>query len=169
MVQSGRVVFGRMEEVLFGRPAAEAVAEEVRQLDANRVLLMVSGTLARETDEIEKVRRELGNRCAGIFDRMPPHTPRQAVIGAAAQAREADADLIVTIGGGSVTDAAKAVQLCLANDIRTPEALDGLRAVKGPDGALRPPACNAPSVDRSRFRRAARTDPAVAWPPAGEG
>jgi maleylacetate reductase len=146
MVQSGRVVFGRMEEVLFGRPAAEAVAEEVRQLEANRVLLMVSGTLARETDEIEKVRRELGNRCAGIFDRMPPHTPRQAVIDAAAQAREADADLIVTIGGGSVTDAAKAVQLCLANDIRTPEALDGLRPVRGPDGAPRPPACNAPSV-----------------------
>ena len=146
MVQSGRVVFGRMEEVLFGRPAAEAVAEEARRLDAERVFLMVSGTLARETDEIEKVRRELGNRCAGIFDRMPPHTPRKSVIEAATQAREANADLIVTIGGGSVTDAAKAVQLCLANDIRTPEALDGLRPVKGPDGTLRPPACNAPSV-----------------------
>ena len=146
MVQSGRVVFGRMEEVLFGRPAAEAVAEEARRLDAERVFLMVSGTLARETDEIEKVRRELGNRCAGIFDRMPPHTPRKSVIEAATQAREANADLIVTIGGGSVTDAAKAVQLCLANDIRTPEALDGLRPVKGPDSAPRPPACNALSV-----------------------
>ena len=56
---------------------------------------------------------------AGIFDRMPPHTPRGAVIEAAAAAREAGADLIATIGGGSVTDGAKAVQLCLANDIRT--------------------------------------------------
>jgi maleylacetate reductase len=63
---------------------------------------------------------------------------------AAAQAREAGADLIVTIGGGSVTDGAKAVQLCLANDIRTPEALDDYRPVKGPDGALRPPS-NPPS------------------------
>jgi len=89
MVQSGRIVFGQMEKVLFGLPAAEAVAEEARRLDADRVFLMVSGTLARETDEIEKVRRALGNCCAGIFDRMPPHTPRHAVIEAAAHGRPA--------------------------------------------------------------------------------
>ena len=61
-------------------------------------------------------------------------------------AREAGADLIVTVGGGSITDGAKAVQLCLANDIRTTDALDDYRPVKGPDGALGPPPCNAPSV-----------------------
>ena len=89
---------------------------------------MVSGTLNRETDEIEKMRRALGNRCAGTFDEMPPHTPRAAVIAAAEQARAAKADLIVTIGGGSITDGAKAVQLCLANDIRTAEDIDRIRA-----------------------------------------
>jgi maleylacetate reductase len=146
MVQSGRVVFGQMEEVLFGKPAAEAVAEETRRLDAHRVFLMVSGTLNRQTDEIEKIRRELGDRCAGVFDQMPAHTPRRAVIAAAELAREADADLIATIGGGSITDGAKAVQLCLANNIRTPEALDGYRPVKGPAGALVPPPCKPPSV-----------------------
>ena len=146
MLQSGRVVFAQMEEVLFGKPAAEAVAEETRRLDAHRVFLMVSGTLNRQTDEIEKIRRELGDRCAGVFDQMPAHTPRRAVIAAAEQAREADADLIVTIGGGSITDGAKAVQLCLANNIRSPEALDDYRPVKGPDGALVPPSCKPLSV-----------------------
>jgi maleylacetate reductase len=144
MLQSGRVVFSHMEEVLFGQPAAPAIAELAK--DAQRVFLMVSGTLNRETDEIEKVRRALGNRCVGVFDKMPPHTPRSAVIAAAEQAREARADLIVTIGGGSITDAAKAVQLCLANDVRTPEAIDALRPVKGPDGTLGPPPCHAPTV-----------------------
>ena len=139
MPQSGHVVFSQMEEVLFGQPAAQAVAELAK--DAQRVFLMVSGTLRRETDEIDKVRRALGNRCVGVFDRMPAHTPRTAVIAAAEQAREARADLIVTIGGGSITDGAKAVQLCLANDVRTPEALDALRPVNGA-----PPPCNAPSV-----------------------
>lgn len=128
MVQSGKVVFSQMDEVVFGKPAAEAVAEEVRRLGATRVFLMVSGTLNRQTDEIEKLRRALGNNCVGIFDKMPPHTPRHAVIAAAAQAREAGADLIVTLGGGSITDGAKAVQLCLANDIRTAEALDAYRS-----------------------------------------
>ena len=139
MPQSGRVVFSRMEEVVFGQPAAQAVAELARE--AQRVFLMVSGTLNRETDEIAKVRRALGNRCVGVFERMPPHTPRRAVIEAAEQARAAQADLIVTIGGGSITDGAKAVQLCLANDVRTSDALDALRPVNGA-----PPACNPPTV-----------------------
>jgi maleylacetate reductase len=77
---------------------------------------------------------------------MPPHTPRRAVIEAAAAAREAGADLIVTIGGGSVTDGAKAVQLCLANDIRTADAFDQYRPVKGPDGVVGSPPSNPPSV-----------------------
>lgn len=128
MLTSGRVVFSRMEEVHYGKPAAQALAELVKTQDAERVFLMVSGTLNRDTDEIEKVRQALGNKCVGTFDRMPPHTPRTAVIAAAGQAREARADLIVTLGGGSITDGAKAVQLCLANDIRTPEGLDQVRA-----------------------------------------
>jgi hypothetical protein len=35
MLQSGRVAFGVMEAVAFGRPAAEAVAEGARRWEAN--------------------------------------------------------------------------------------------------------------------------------------
>jgi len=128
MPNAGQVVFSRMEEVQFGKPAAETVADLVRCHQAERVFLMVSGTLNRETDEIDRLRRALGNHCVGTFDKMPPHTPRSAVIAAAHQAREAKADLIVTLGGGSITDGAKAVQLCLANDIRDAAAMDKVRA-----------------------------------------
>jgi maleylacetate reductase len=146
MTQTGHVVFSQMDEVVFGKPAAETIAEISKRWGATRVFLMVSGTLNRETDEIEKIRRALGNRCAATFDAMPPHTPRAAVIAAAEMARAAKADLIVTIGGGSITDGAKAVQLCLANDIRTVEALDALRQVKGPDGVVGPPPMKAPAI-----------------------
>jgi maleylacetate reductase len=146
MTKRGRVVFGCMGEVLFGAPASENVAEQVRRAGADRVFLMVSGTLNRETDEIERIRSALGNRCVGIFDRMPAHTPRGAVIAASEEARAAQADIIVTIGGSSITDGAKAVQLCLANDIRTPNGMDALRSVTGPDGLLGPPRCKPPSV-----------------------
>jgi len=130
-VYKGRVVFGAMDEVLFGRPAAEAVVEQMDRLRAARAFLMVSGTLNRETDEIEKIRKALGARCVATFDAMPPHTPREAVIAASEQARNADADLIVTVGGGSITDGAKAVQLCLANNVRTALDIDRIRASKG--------------------------------------
>jgi alcohol dehydrogenase class IV len=128
MTQAGQVVFSKMEEVVWGKPAAETVAALAQKRGAERIFLMVSGTLNRTTDEIDRLRRALGNKCVGTFDRMPPHTPRSAVIAATDQAREARADLIVTLGGGSITDGAKAVQLCLANDIRTPEAMDAVRA-----------------------------------------
>jgi maleylacetate reductase len=142
MPTEGRVVFGKMDEVVFGKPAAESVAEQSRRLGAERVFLMVSGTLHRETDEIGKIRAALGNRCVGVFDKMQAHTPRSAVIAAAAMARQAKADLIVTVGGGSITDGAKAVQLCLANDITTVEGLDACRG----DASFRPPTVRQISV-----------------------
>jgi maleylacetate reductase len=130
-----------MDEVVFGEPAAEALVKQMDRLRTNCAFLMVSGTLRRETDEIDKIRRALGSRCAAIFDAMPQHTPREAVIAASEQARAANADLIVTVGGGSITDGAKAVQLCLANNVRTVEAIDSIRAMKG----VSPP-MNAPKV-----------------------
>jgi maleylacetate reductase len=139
MPATGHIVFTRMDEVVYGKPAAATVAELVKRDGAERVFVMASGTLNRETDEIDKLRRALGNHCVGTFDRMPAHTPRAAVIAAAEQAREARADLIVTLGGGSITDGAKAVQLCLANDIRTPEALDRIRTGKDGTPAMNPP------------------------------
>jgi maleylacetate reductase len=140
-VHRGRVVFGAMEEVVFGRQAAEAIVEQVERVAAQRAFLMVSGTLNRATDEIERIRAALGAACVGTFDAMPPHTPRAAVIQAAEQARAAKADLIVTIGGGSITDGAKAVQLCLANDIRSADDIDKVRASHGVS-----PQMNAPTV-----------------------
>jgi len=142
MTQAGQVVFSRMEEVVWGKPAAETVAALAQKRGAERVFLMVSGTLNRTTDEIDKLRRALGNKCVGTFDRMPAHTPRSAVIAATDQAREARAELIVTLGGGSITDGAKAVQLCLSNDIRTPEAMDAVRA----PNPVKPPAVAQISV-----------------------
>lgn len=130
-MHKGRVVFGAMDEVVFGTVAAEAVVGQMDRLGTSRAFLMVSGTLNRRTDEIEKIREALGSRCAATFDAMPPHTPREAVMAAAEQARAANADLIVTVGGGSITDGAKAVQLCLANNISTAEDIDKIRANKG--------------------------------------
>ena len=145
-MHKGRVVFGAMDEVVFGTAAAAAIVAQVDRLGSNRAFLMVSGTLNRETDEIEKIRKALGSRCAGTFAAMPAHTPRAAVIAASEQARAAGADLIVTVGGGSITDGAKAVQICLANDIRSVEDIDRVRAAKGGAPDIKPPVVRQISV-----------------------
>jgi maleylacetate reductase len=146
MVRSGRVVFGEMDEVVFGVPAAQAIVQQIDRLGAKRALLMVSGTLNRTTDEITKIRSALGDRCAAVFDAMPAHSPRQAVVNAAEMARAANADVIVTVGGGSITDGAKSVQLCLANDIRTADDMKKIRIARGVAPPMNPPTVRQISV-----------------------
>lgn len=135
-----------MDRVIYGIPLAEALAEEVDRLDARAVYVMASGTLNRETDVIDTVRHVLGNRLAGVCAKIGSHTPRIDVVAAANEARATKADLILTVGGGSVTDAAKMVGLCLGNDVTAPEQLDRFRAVITPDGKTERPPVKAPAV-----------------------
>ena len=138
--------FPVMESVVFGTPYADALAQEVDLLDARAVFILASGTLARETDLVERLRQMLGNRFAGICAKIGAHTPRTDVVAAANMAREAGADLLVTLGGGSVTDAAKMVGLCLGNGVTQPEQLDGYRARIAADGTAQRPAVKPPGV-----------------------
>jgi maleylacetate reductase len=135
-----------MDRVIYGIKLAEALEAEVKHLDAKAVYVMASGTLDRETDVVETVRQVLGNRLAGVCAKIGSHTPRVDVVAAANAARAANADLIVTVGGGSVTDAAKMVGLCLGNDVTEPEQLARLRAVITADGRTERPVVKAPTV-----------------------
>jgi alcohol dehydrogenase class IV len=132
--------------VVLGKRVAEALPEEVERLGASRVFLLVSRSLNRNTDEIEPVRKALGARLAGVYDGMPPHAPRSAVIAAAAEAREAGADLIVGIGGGSIIDAAKIVALCIEHDLRTPESMEPFHIYVNEAGQVVKPTFRAPSI-----------------------
>src|ERR1700720_4144935 len=153
-MQSGVYRFPPMDSVIYGRPFAEAVKEQIEQSGATAVFLLASGTLARETGLVEQIRDALGNRLAGgparigahtprtdvvraahaARARTGPHPPRPDVVGAAKGARAAGADLLMTLGGGSVTDAAKMVAFCLGNRVTDPAQLDDYRARVSADG-----------------------------------
>src|SRR6516165_5110681 len=143
---SGVYRFPAMESVVFGKPFAEAMAQEVDRVEARAVFILASGTLARETNTVDRLRQMLGNRLAGVCAKIGAHTPRTDVVAAANAAREAGTDLIVTLGGGSVTDAAKMVGLCLGNGVTEPSQLDNYRAQIATDGTTRRPEVKTPSV-----------------------
>jgi maleylacetate reductase len=135
-----------MDRVIYGIPLAEALGDEINRIGARAVYVLASGTLDRRTDVVDTVRRVLGNRLAGVCAKIGSHTPRTDVVAAANEARAAGADLLLTVGGGSVTDAAKMVGLCLGNDIAAPEELDRLRATTSPEGKTERPVIKAPSL-----------------------
>jgi len=143
---SGVYRFPPMESVIYGRPFAEAAKEQVEQSGATAVLLLASGTLARETGLVGQIRDALGNRLAGVHAKIGAHTPRSDVVDAANAARAAGTDLLLTLGGGSVTDAAKMVAFCLGNGVSDPAQLDDYRARVSADGKIARPEAKPPSI-----------------------
>jgi alcohol dehydrogenase YqhD (iron-dependent ADH family) len=99
----------------YGLPYAEACAKHATEtFKCSRVYIIASGTLSRETDRLENLitaLKEKGVEVVGVKKGMRPHTPWSQIIEIADEARAGNADCIVTLGAGSLTDGAKIVVL----------------------------------------------------------
>ena len=126
------------ERVIYGKPAAEAVAAEAEAAGAGKVFITTNRSLGGRNGLAETIAKGLGARSAGIYAGITAHSPREAVIEGAAQARAAGADLLVAVGGGSVIDATKLMLRCLWDNLTSTEQLDSLRGMRGVDPSRRP-------------------------------
>ncbi len=135
-----------LERVHSGRPVAQALADEAATIGAQRIFLVCSNTLNNKTDEIDKVRRALGARLVGVFDRVRPHVPREDVSAAVAAAEPLSPDLLVSIGGGSCTDLTKILAVCLKHGLRTPESMEAYHIVVNADHSVSAPVFDGPDI-----------------------
>ncbi len=124
MRKTGVHNFPAIDRVVYGKAASEALNEEAERLQAKRVFLIVSRTLNTRTDEIEKIRRALGDKHAATFDGIAQHTTRKQAAEVARHAKDARADLVVAVGGGSAVDLAKIVIMAMEHDIRDEAGFD---------------------------------------------
>lgn len=145
-MRPGAIQFTPMERVVFGTPAAAAVAAEAQRLHAARVFVVASRTLATRTDEVARIAAALGERHAGTFDGIGAHAPQENVVACANAAREAGADLVVAVGGSSIADAGKIVPLCLEHGVRTVDDLAPFRATVDAEGRRHYPDFRPPRV-----------------------
>jgi maleylacetate reductase len=97
----GRIVFAT-------GAARERLADEVRDLGAQRVLLIAAEAEAELAAELSA---PLGETVVARFDGVRPHVPVAVAVAAVAVALESAADCLLSIGGGSTTGTAKAVAL----------------------------------------------------------
>jgi alcohol dehydrogenase class IV len=102
----GAAIPGR---IISGPGCRAHLPEEVAALGLERVLVVSGPKIRAETQLVQEVESLLGERLAGIFDRVEQHSPDRSLREAADHARQLRPDAVLSIGGGSVHDAAKAI------------------------------------------------------------
>ena len=68
----------------------------------------------RGSDVVRRVQDALGERCAGLFSGVAPHSPVEVLEEAAGVARDMQPDALISVGGGSTHDTSKGVAILLA-------------------------------------------------------
>jgi maleylacetate reductase len=98
----------RPGRVVFGAGSLRHLEREVLAIGADRALILCTPS-QRPTAEAIAVR--LGERSAGIFDRVTMHVPIELAREARAIAAELRADCAIAVGGGSTIGLGKAIAL----------------------------------------------------------
>ena len=100
----------------FGQGSIRLLGPEVQKLQVRRALIVTDGFLAKSgaAERVRAVLEESGITCA-LYDRVQPNPTVQVVNECIARAKEAAAELLVAVGGGSAIDTAKATSIVLAN------------------------------------------------------
>lgn len=104
---------GLSTRVVMGPGAIDGVADEVRRLGGSRVMLLTGGKTGK-TKLTARVVAALGPLLVETFDSVVEHSGTRVVEEAALRATTSNADLLLTVGGGSPSDTAKAVAILLA-------------------------------------------------------
>ncbi|MBD7939959.1 maleylacetate reductase [Brevundimonas guildfordensis] len=98
----------RPGRVVFGEGSLKGVAEEVRRLGLERVVVVSGAELRPLADEVAGL---IGQTCAGVIAEAVMHTPVAVTEAVLMQVQRLEADGLVAIGGGSSIGLAKAVAL----------------------------------------------------------
>jgi alcohol dehydrogenase class IV len=97
-----------------GKGALDKLQGEVERHKSKRAFVVCGQSVATKTDLVSRIKSNLGDRYAGAFEGVEGKSPLPSVQKGAAAAREAGADLIVAVGGGSAMVTARAIIILLA-------------------------------------------------------
>jgi maleylacetate reductase len=109
------------QQVVVGPGAVTVLGDTLRMLGLKRVLLVTTEGRA-QTEGCDRIRSALGRALAGTFDEVEMHVPASAVQAAARRLRDDMFDGLVSFGGGSVIDTAKALGFFSEHEAGAPAA-----------------------------------------------
>jgi alcohol dehydrogenase class IV len=118
-----RFDYSALDSVRAGSSVNQALPELIKQRQVSSILIVASASLAKQCEHFSELTAAIlasdQTLRVEVFCGIRAHTPRQDVLEGLALAREIEADLLVSIGGGSVIDACKVIQLAMDQKVRT--------------------------------------------------
>jgi maleylacetate reductase len=130
---SGTFSYANPARIHWGAGALEQhLGAELDRLGARRAVVVTTRSVAANPNLLGELEQRLGSRCVGAFSAIGQHAPAESVAAAVAAARAADADALISFGGGSPIDAAKSVAFALATglDLSQPDAAGTARGMR---------------------------------------
>ena len=124
---------------------ADSLGQLGRELDragCSRAAIVCGASLSRDPVLLAPVRAALGERWAGIFAGVRPHSPREAVEAGAEALRTMAADAVIAVGGGSAIVTARAASILLAEDA----PIERLATTRDERGGLKSPRLQVPKL-----------------------
>ncbi len=112
----------------FGPGAAAAVGGQGPLKKAARIVVVTDAGV-KKAGVLEKVLPSLGERVVFVDDGVVPDADVAHIDGLAARAKEAGADAILAVGGGSVIDTAKCVAAVIAKGVSV-ASLEGIATIR---------------------------------------
>ncbi len=122
--------FNNPTKIVFGIGAINDIGPEVDGLNKKRAVIITDEGLAA-TGIIDRIKELLGKRCVGIFSEVKPDTGVYIIDRGVKYAKGLDADILISVGGGSSIDTAKAMAILLTEGGRL-EDYQGWQILKRP-------------------------------------
>ncbi|KAH7350840.1 alcohol dehydrogenase [Rhexocercosporidium sp. MPI-PUGE-AT-0058] len=127
-----------------GLPFPEACAHHITHtFHSSKVYIIVSTSISK-TDNFTHLQKALGEKVVGVRKGIKPHTPWDDIVEIVNDVREKGADILVTLGAGSLTDGAKIITFALANSVSTLDDLSKLASEAKPQN---PKPCQIPVIN----------------------
>lgn len=121
-------------KVIFGVGTINEVPDEIKALDSKRALI-VTDKVVRNLDffrNIENILKSSEVKLIGIFDEVPVNSEIEIVNKGYKLAKEKNIDILIAVGGGSVIDTAKGMNILLTEGGDLLEDHQGVYLLKRP-------------------------------------
>ena len=119
-VASGEYTYLPIERVYFGSGSIGNLRNELDRIASQRPFLVTGQSIATKTDLVATVERASGRKLAGVFSEIKQHAPASGITHATSMVREAKADSLISLGGGSPIDSTKIIVKQMSRDFQLP-------------------------------------------------